>query len=52
MIDDDDFYEDDEPIEDIMRAWREGEHGFTYGTIPPPERTSSNAVTYYTRIEL
>jgi hypothetical protein len=28
---DDDFYEDDEPIEDVRNAWRQGERGITRG---------------------
>jgi hypothetical protein len=32
MAADDDFYEDDEPLEDVLRAFREGEK---YVTEPP-----------------
>jgi hypothetical protein len=31
VMDDNDFYEDDEPIEDVRAAWKRGERGMTGG---------------------
>lgn len=46
---DDDFYEDDEPIENIIEAWQSGEHGITAGER---QLTTSQAETVRFTIDL
>lgn len=41
MADNDDFYEDDEPIEDVRAAWNAGEKGTTSGPRDLNQRAKS-----------
>lgn len=51
MSDDDDFYVEDEPIEEVRAAWKRGEKGETTGKKDLNERAKSIADRAVARLE-
>jgi hypothetical protein len=47
----DDFYEDDEPVEDVQAAWRQGEGGHTKGPRDLNQRAKSIVDQAVSRLE-